>query len=732
MRTAVVAPAPDAENRNAFLWQIAVTPPCRPADTGPMTMRWRSITLASVGVLLLVAGPLVGWRAGHLGEASRQLPQTAAFLLAGALAALAQPRHRGARRLLAVGLAMASGGLAGSAYSAFLLHHPVPAWGSAAILGLDLLDGLQALAVLALLAVFPDGAYHRPWERPVVLAGCAWVALAVTAVRLGSATVAYQGTLIWGDRVSAPNPTAQPTLSALGVGGQVAIQASFGLFVVTGVVLLGFRYHRLAPDDQRRARWLLAGATVSVSTALILALLGPWVRLLPDVAVYLLYTPAAFAIPAAIAVAMVRHRFLDVDAMIRRSMVYAVVWVLITAVYVGLALALGLTAGGRMRLPLALLVTVLATLVVAPLRRWLDRWADRLVFGRRLSGYELIASLGALLEQAPGTGGMGDAVAERVRTGLGLRWARVLLDEAARPVAGTSGPVPDHPTAVARVPLVLGDVTVGSIECGPRLRGPLTEADRHVLATLGRQAALAVRSSWLADQLADRVAELDASRARLVHAEDASRRRLERDLHDGVQQELVALLARLGLARNQLRRDPRLSEETLVEAQRDAQRALLSLQEVSRGIHPPLLTDRGIAEAVAERASRLPVRVVVDDRLDPGSRFDADLEAAAYFLVSEALGNVLKHAAATCARIELDHRDGQLLVVVGDDGAGFDVRRISPRGLTGLRDRIEALGGTLDVLSGLGEGTTLVARIPAELRSTAPDAVERGREAVHG
>lgn len=678
-----------------------------------MTMRWRSIALASLGLMLLASGPLLGWRVGHLTEGSRQLPQTAAFLVFGALAALAQPRHRGARRLLGVGLVMAAGALAGSAYSAFVLEHGVPAWGSAAVLSLQFLDLVQALAILSLLAVFPDGLYHRRFERPAIWAACAYVALTLTALRFGAATITYQGVLIWGDSVSAPNRRAQPTLSELGTVGGIMAQAGFTVFILAGVVLLALRYRGLAPDDQRRARWLLGGATVSVSTVLILVLLGTWVRTLPGLVIYLLYVPAALAVPAAIGVAMIRHRLLDVDAVIRRSMVYAVLWVLITGMYVGLALALGLTAGGSMPLPLAILTTVAATLVVAPIRRWLDGLADRVVFGRRLSGYQLINGLGHQLETAPGAGSVGHVVAQQVREGLGVQWVRVLVGSGPHAVAGTSGPVPEHPVPVERVPLAHGDVAVGAIECGPRHRG-FTQADRDVLETLGRQVALAVRNSWLAEQLADRVADLAASRARLVHAENASRQRLERDLHDGVQQELVAVLTRLGLARNQVHRDPELADQTLAESLRDAQRALLSLQEVARGIHPPLLRDRGIAAAITERVSRLPIPVTVHDRLSPGVRFAADVEGAAYFLVSEALANVLKHSCARSARVDLELMRDRLRIQVSDDGVGFDASRTSPRGLTGLRDRIEALGGNLEVLSEPGGGTTLNATVPAQ------------------
>jgi signal transduction histidine kinase len=393
-------------------------------------------------------------------------------------------------------------------------------------------------------------------------------------------------------------------------------------------------------------------------------------------------------------------------------MVYAVLWVAITGLYVAVALLLGVSAGGSMPLPLAILATVAATVVVAPVRRWLDAVADRVVFGRRLSGYELIAGLGHRLAEEPTNRGVAQVVAEQVREGLGLQWVRVLVGSAPPAVAGTAGTVPSEAEATEQIPLAHGALGVGSIECGPRRRGPLTRADREVLLTLGRQAALAVHSSWLADQLADRVAALDSSRARLVHAQDVSRRRIERDLHDGVQQELVALLTRLGLARNQLLRDPALAERTLAEGIEDTRRALLSLQEVARGISPPLLRDRGITAAVTERVSRLPIPVAVHDHLAPQERFASDIEAAAYFVVSEALANVLKHAGARAACVDLDHAPGRLRIQVSDDGAGFEPSDISPRGLTGLRDRIEALGGALEVTSRPEQGTTLVATVP--------------------
>ena len=334
------------------------------------------------------------------------------------------------------------------------------------------------------------------------------------------------------------------------------------------------------------------------------------------------------------------------------------------------------------------------------------------MFGRRLSGYELISQLGARLEASPGPEDVADTVAAAVRAGLGARWVRVSLGRSAgRPVAAAGIDLAAADDPVVHVPLIHGPDVVGAIDCGAKTEGRYSAADQQLLASLGRQAALAIRNSQLTAELADRYDELAASRARLVHAESAGRRRLERDIHDGVQQELVAVLARLGLARNQLRRDKDLAAATLQECLADGRRALESLQELVRGIHPPILTDRGLLDAVRERAARMPVPTEVSsDGLTPEARFSADIEAAAYFFVCEALSNILKHAGATRAPVRLESSAGRLTVQVRDDGHGFAV---GAAGRSGLRDRIEALGGQMDIASTTGHGTSVSAWLPA-------------------
>jgi signal transduction histidine kinase len=262
------------------------------------------------------------------------------------------------------------------------------------------------------------------------------------------------------------------------------------------------------------------------------------------------------------------------------------------------------------------------------------------------------------------------------------------------------------------VPLEHAGEEVGRIECGPK-EGGYDADDRELLATLAGQASTAIANVRLTAELAERLDELSRSRARIVAAQDAERRRIERDLHDGVQQHVVVLIAKLRLGRNQVGRGERAADDVLAELQADGRDLLADLRELAHGIHPPVLTDRGLVAAVEARADRLPVPVdvrAVDGLRD--RRFDPDVEGAAYFVVCEALTNVVKHARASTADVELSAEDGRLSVLVRDDGAGARANGNAGRGLTNLRDRVEALGGRLEVESSVGAGTRVRAELP--------------------
>lgn len=198
-----------------------------------------------------------------------------------------------------------------------------------------------------------------------------------------------------------------------------------------------------------------------------------------------------------------------------------------------------------------------------------------------------------------------------------------------------------------------------------------------------------------------------------MQAQDAERRRIERNIHDGAQQQLAALVANLGQARERLRREGEISEGFLAELQAAAVAILGELQELARGVYPSVLTDGGLLAAVSDRSSGLPIPVTIE--ADPSvrsERFPPDVEGAAYFVAMEALANTLKHAGASSAAVRLGRSDGKITVEVSDDGVGFETSGLPPGGLTNLADRIAALGGVLRIESRPGQGTRVRAEVP--------------------
>ena len=230
-----------------------------------------------------------------------------------------------------------------------------------------------------------------------------------------------------------------------------------------------------------------------------------------------------------------------------------------------------------------------------------------------------------------------------------------------------------------------------------------------LVEAVGAAAGLALENERLQADLRARLAELKASRARMVEAADAERRRLERNLHDGTQQRLVSISMALALAESKLFADPAAARRVLEEAREGLGTALQELRELSQGIHPAVLTERGLRPALQELAylSPMPVELAVPD----GDRLPQPVEAAAYYLVAEALANVAKHASARSASVTVAQRNGTASVEVSDDGVGGAVPARGS-GLRGLADRVEALGGTLMIESPPGLGTRLTAEIP--------------------
>lgn len=564
------------------------------------------------------------------------------------------------------------------------------------VLGYQLVSAVAVVAIAHLIGLFPDGQVQRPYERRV-LTGLWWLLALPPLALLARPTLVVPGYHLLPDL---PNPYHLPGLAPLGGVAGIGVSALQGVFVV-GVVLLIPRYRRSAAESRRRIRWLLPPALLAAVAAVID--FAVWRRfpagdppIAAELALSVLWILAIAALPVAIAVALLRPNLLDIDQVIRKSLVYGALWSLIALAYLAAAAGLGMAAGRRLPLGLAIALAVGATLVFQPARRRLERAADRWVFGDRADPARLIARLGATLEETVGLESLLPRMTDTLREGLGLRWARVRLDP-----DGQGG---DEEPALT-VPIVLGEELVGVVECGPKLSGSLTAADEVVVATFARQAALAVRNVRL-------TAELERSRARLVRAQEAERRRLERDIHDGVQQDLVALMGHAARVRSELERDASEGEAALTELQDGLRSVLRELRELAHGIHPSVLSDRGLLEAVEALAARSAVPVAV--RADPvlrQLRFPEEVEGAGYFTVAEALANASKHAAASHVDVSLARADGTLRITVSDDGVGFEPAAAVGAGLANLAERLSALGGRLDVTSRPGGGTTVTAQL---------------------
>jgi signal transduction histidine kinase len=249
----------------------------------------------------------------------------------------------------------------------------------------------------------------------------------------------------------------------------------------------------------------------------------------------------------------------------------------------------------------------------------------------------------------------------------------------------------------------------------------MTPSKEKLIRDLAAQAGLVLRNERLTSALKARLADLQAAQKRLVAAQDAERRRLERNIHDGAQQQLVALQVRQRLVEQLIERDPSKAKEMLGQIQSDTGTALDDLRDLARGIYPPLLADKGLAAALESQGRKGTVPVRID--ADGIGRFPQEIEAAVYFSALEALQNTAKYAAATRATITLSRANGSLSFTVADDGTGFNtkVTGYGP-GLQGIADRLGALDGDLEVASGPGSGTTVTGRVP--VGALTPDRIE--------
>jgi signal transduction histidine kinase len=595
---------------------------------------------------------------------------------------------------------------------------------------------LTVLVVMLLL--FPDGRLPSPRWRWVLygliavgLFGLVLVVINPTPGALGVTTVPTQGV---------PLPTS--ILALHGAGGVITTlsTAISVLFVGLGacVILSIFVRLRGADSDRRhQVKWVGFGAAITLTTIQVLNLIPIGNNGEPPPLYFAIAGPilvvSGIAVPAAIGIAVLKYRLYDIDVIISRALVYGALAVFITVVYVAVAVGFGtlVGSGGQPNLWLSIVATIIVAVGFQPVRERMQRLANRLVYGKRATPYEVLTTFSEQVADAYAAEDVLPRMARVLQAGTGSASATVWLQGGGglRPAATfpqtetvldrlaiIDGALPDVPGATATVRVELQGHLLGALSVVKRKGEPLTMNESKLIDDLARQAGLVLRNVGLAAELQDRLDELQASRQRLVQAQDEERRRLERNLHDGAQQYLVAIKVKLGLAQALVMRSPDDAKATVTQLKSDADEALETLRELARGIYPPLLADKGLVEALQSQARKATVPVTVE--ADGVARYPQDVEATVYFCVLEALQNVQKYAAASQVTVRLHAGGDTLRFEVTDDGTGFDSSSVKRgAGLINMADRVAALEGSVQVVSSPGTGTCVRGELPLRVRA---------------
>ena len=526
-------------------------------------------------------------------------------------------------------------------------------------------------------------------------------------------------------------------LAPLVVGGfglamfQIYVGQLMGLVgSVLANVSLFIRYRRAGPEVRQQIRWFGLAGLLLVIVALSGVIIGSLVYHNNTVVfnpIFDVLTPLAFtALAASIGIAVLRYRLYDIDFFLRQALVYGTLVVLISVVYFVTVVSVGSRLGQLPRNDPAAGVAVGAIVALAfqPVRRRLQRLANRLVYGKRATPYEVLSEFGRRMSSMYASEDLplrtAQVLAEGVAADRATVWLRVgdELRQAASWPAGGEGPkamplrngdLPSIGGVADAVPVRYQGELLGALAVAKR--EPLTATEHRLLGDLGQETGLVLKNARLTAELVQRLEELQASRQRLVTAQDTERRRLERNLHDGAQQNLVAMKLKIALAKNLAATDPSKAQVALDELNGEANDAIETLRELARGLYPPILAQDGLVAAIDAQARRAPLPVEVTG--GPLPRYPQETEAGVYFCVLEALQNIAKHANATKATVCFESKPGRLVFSVSDNGRGMDPARVrSGSGMQNMRDRVEVLGGEFQVESSPNAGTRVVGSVP--------------------
>jgi signal transduction histidine kinase len=585
---------------------------------------------------------------------------------------------------------------------------------------------VMPLAVLFLL--FPTGASPSPRWR--------WV---LRAWAVGAAMLLVWGIFrpgeLWGD----PRFPGEGVANPIGVGASRVLLVVGGTIVfavaVAGIVSLALRYRRARGEERQQMRWVVVVAGTGLAVLLIgfaQNLIGTalgvdeanppaWFEMVSNAGWLIVSMLVLIGLPASVAIGVLRYRLYDIDVVIKKTVVFTVVAAVLTVMYLGvIALA---TVGTVSRVLVGL---VLLAVTFNPVRHAARSLADRIVYGKRATSYEVLADFSERMGETYATDDVLPRMAQILAGATGASAATVWLriGSELQPAEVSGEPIMRPETARLRgdeLPLLPDDFAVevrhqgdllGALSVTMPANDPIDPGREKLVGDLASQAGLVLRNVRL-------IEELKASRQRLVAAQDQERRKLERNLHDGAQQQLVALAVKQRLLGGLIGRDDEKANAIVAQLADDTNDAIENLRDLARGIYPPLLADKGLVAALEAQARKAAVPTTVQG--DGVGRYPQELEAAVYFCTLEALNNVAKYADASRASIALTQQDGYLTFIVTDDGRGFETEVTGyGTGLQGMADRLDAIGGSLDIRSDPGGGTTVTGRVPArEMESAA-------------
>ena len=506
-----------------------------------------------------------------------------------------------------------------------------------------------------------------------------------------------------------PNPVELDGLPWIKTLGDTVMFVFVG-GVLAAIVSMAVRFRRSEGDERQQLKWLLLAISLLASSFIIgvpywtLGGNGGSLDVVENVLV-----AALGAIPVAIGVAILKYRLYDIDVVIKKTVVYAILAAFITAIYLAIVVGIGTLVGSGGNVFLSAAAAAAVAVAFQPARRRAQRVADRLVYGERATPYEVLSGFSERLAETYSVDDVLPRMARVLAEGVRAATVTIVLGtESSRNVVAR-WPL-DHPPTRSEgrsFEVRHQGQPLGAIEIATAPGEDLDPTRERLVADVAAQAGLVLRNAAL-------IEDLRASRQRLVTAQDQERRRIERNIHDGAQQQLVALAVKLKLADSLVGTDEARAHQMLADLQTDAGQTLEDLRDLARGIYPPLLADKGLGAALESQARKSLVPVSVET--DGIGRYPQEIESAVYFSCLEALQNVSKYAEATEATVRLAQSNGLLTFEVHDDGAGFDPSSASRgSGLQGIVDRLAALDGEVEIRSAPGDGTTLGGCVPVEV-----------------